>query len=116
MSNQKITFKRQQGVVTDVHKESNHKITSCPQALYNNHIDKIQKRQLCALIENLTPTVQSPQEKEFEVLSSPSLALKNTTIPLLSSAKCFAKLGMHYSPISMQIRSYPRQNYLIRIQ
>jgi len=49
-------------------------------------MDKIQTRELCTMIENLTPTIQSSQEKKFEVLNSPSLALKKTAIPLLPSA------------------------------
>ena len=50
-------------------------MASCPQTLYNNHIDKIQKNQLCSMTEDLTPTIQSSQEIKFEssiVLALPS--------------------------------------------
>jgi len=33
------------------------------------------------MIENLTTTIQSSQQKEFEILNSPNFSLKHITIP-----------------------------------
>jgi len=55
----KVVLRRHQGHVTHLQKEA---ITKYH---HSNHIDKIQKSQLCTMNENLTPTVQSSQEIKY---------------------------------------------------
>jgi len=73
MSNRKNVFMRHQGM-SPMYKSGTHKITSCPHAFYANLIDKIQQIQICTITKNLTPTIQSYQNINFEILVGPSLA------------------------------------------
>jgi len=69
MNDQKVCTKKTSRGCYPCAKGGNHKITSCPQALYNNHIDKIQKSQLCTTVDNFTLNIQSSQETKFEILN-----------------------------------------------